>query len=26
VPRQYKQYGHRDPFYEYSRPIKASFG
>ncbi|HEY4168300.1 MAG TPA: polysaccharide biosynthesis tyrosine autokinase [Reyranella sp.] len=25
VPRQYKQYGHRDPFYEYSRPIKASF-
>lgn len=26
VPRQYRQYGHRDPFYEYSRPIKASFG
>lgn len=26
VPRQYKQYGHRDPFYEYSRPMKASFG
>jgi succinoglycan biosynthesis transport protein ExoP len=26
VPRQYKSYGHRDPFYEYSRPIKASFG
>lgn len=26
VPREYKQYGHRDPFYEYSRPIKASFG
>ena len=26
VPRQYKQYGHRDPFYEYSRPIKAGFG
>lgn len=26
VPRQYKSYGHRDPFYDYSRPIKASFG
>lgn len=26
VPRQYKQYGHRDPFYEYSRPVNASFG
>lgn len=26
VARQYRQYGHRDPFYEYSRPIKATFG
>lgn len=26
VPRQYRQYGHRDPFYEYSRPAKTSFG
>jgi capsular exopolysaccharide synthesis family protein len=25
VARRYRQYGHRDPFYEYSRPIKASF-
>jgi polysaccharide biosynthesis transport protein len=26
VASRYRQYGHRDPFYEYSRPIKASFG
>jgi succinoglycan biosynthesis transport protein ExoP len=26
VARQYRQYGYRDPFYEYSRPIKATFG
>jgi len=26
VARQYRQYGYRDPFYEYTRPVKASFG
>ncbi len=26
VARQYRQYGYRDPFYEYSRPVKATFG
>jgi capsular exopolysaccharide synthesis family protein len=25
VSKQYRQYGHRDPFYEYSRPVRASF-
>lgn len=26
VARQYRQYGYRDPFYEYTRPVKATFG
>ena len=26
VAKEYRQYAYRDPFYEYSRPIKASFG
>ncbi|WP_170921117.1 GumC family protein [Enhydrobacter aerosaccus] len=26
VSREYRRYGHRDPFYEYSRPIKATYG
>jgi polysaccharide biosynthesis transport protein len=26
VSKQYRQYGYRDPFYEYARPVKASFG
>jgi succinoglycan biosynthesis transport protein ExoP len=26
VSRQYRQYGYRDPFYEYSRPTRAGFG
>lgn len=25
VARQYRQYGYRDPFYEYTRPVKATF-
>src|SRR5262249_39610013 len=25
VSKQYRQYGYRDPFYEYSRPIKTSY-
>ncbi len=25
VSKQYRQYGYRDPFYEYARPVKASF-
>jgi capsular exopolysaccharide synthesis family protein len=25
VAKQYRQYGYRDPFYEYSRPVRASF-
>jgi len=26
VSKEYRRYGHRDPFYEYSRPIKATYG
>jgi len=26
VSKEYRKYGYRDPFYEYSRPVKASFG
>ncbi len=26
VAKNYRKYGHRDPFYEYSRPTRASFG
>jgi Mrp family chromosome partitioning ATPase len=26
VSRQYRQYGYRDPFYEYHRPVNATFG
>ena len=26
ISRQYRQYGYRDPFYEYSRPVNATFG
>ena len=26
VSKEYPRYGHRDPFYEYSRPIKATYG
>ncbi|UYN96614.1 MAG: polysaccharide biosynthesis tyrosine autokinase [Enhydrobacter sp.] len=26
VSKQYRQYGYRDPFYEYARPTKATFG
>lgn len=25
VSKQYRQYGYRDPFYEYARPVKATF-
>lgn len=25
VSKEYRRYGHRDPFYEYSRPIKATY-
>jgi capsular exopolysaccharide synthesis family protein len=26
VSKEYRKYGYRDPFYEYSRPVKASYG
>jgi polysaccharide biosynthesis transport protein len=26
ISQKYRQYGYRDPFYEYSRPARASFG